>query len=173
MNVDPVLLWIVQVATGCLFLTSVLHKLGDWGGFRDTLSAYDVVPPRLLRIASIALVALEVLTGAGAVLGVDAAFVLAAALLGGYAAVMASSLMQGRHLLDCGCGGARQPVSWWLFARNVVLAVFVLLGTATPASRVLGVLDYASIAGGVAMLALIYAAANELLASQARLEEWV
>ena len=45
-----------------------------------------------------------------------------AALLLAYAAVMAINLVRGRRFIDCGCGGAAQPLSLGLVLRNVVLA---------------------------------------------------
>lgn len=70
------------------------------------------------------------------------------ALVGGgllviFAVAMAVNLRRGRGYIDCGCGHAqlRQPLSWMLVARNLVLATpllgFAALGPVLPGGMAL------------------------------------
>ena len=80
----------------------------------------------------------------------------------------AANLLRGRRALDCGCGARPQPLGEGLVVRNVVL-VAIALAAALPASgRALVALDAATIAGGAAALAALYAAADAALANGAR-----
>jgi hypothetical protein len=101
------------------------------------------------------------------------AFIGGAALLLAYAGVMTINLMRGRRFIDCGCGGATQPLSIGLVLRNVVLAVAAITALVPAPTRPLGWLDVVSMGAGVLVLGTLYAATNQLLAARARLEEWV
>ena len=63
---------------------------------------------------------------------------LAATLLAGYGVAMAISMLRGHYLMDCGCGGAPEPISWMLVARNAGLVALItpaatgLVASATP-----------------------------------------
>jgi len=107
-----------------LFLRAGVHKLGDRDRFRGILGAYAILPARTLTAAVFAIGVLELATailllvpmarGLGATL--------ASALLALYALAMASALVRGHYLIDCGCGESPETVSWLLVARNTVLA---------------------------------------------------
>jgi hypothetical protein len=111
-----------------LFLRAGLHKVEDGYRFQGVVEDYELMSERFVPSAASAIIALEFLTSlllivpmtraAGAAL---AAFVLVA-----YAAAIASNLVRGRRLVDCGCGEAPTPLSWFLVARNVALALAVL-----------------------------------------------
>ena len=90
-----------------------------------------------------------------------------------YAGVMTINLLRGRRFIDCGCGGATQPLSVGLVLRNVVLAIAAITALVPAPARPLGWLDVVSMAAGVLVLGALYAATNQLLAARARLEEWV
>ncbi len=173
MNVDPVIATIIRFALGWLFLAASAHKLRDMVDFRSILATYRVLPDGLVAVAAWLVVAMEVCIGIGMLWQFRAAYLGGAALLLAYAGVMTINLVRGRRFIDCGCGGATQPLSRGLGRRNLVLSVASLraLGRAPP--RPLGWIDIVSMIAGVLVLGTLYAATNQLLAARARLEEWV
>ena len=84
---------------------------------------------------------------------------------------VAVNLLRGRQVLDCGCGGlsGRQPISWWLVARNAVLtaALLVLL----PQAGGFAAIDLASAVAGTLAATLLYGAADQLLANRLRMRK--
>jgi hypothetical protein len=120
------------VFTALLFARALVHKLTDFTSFTGFVADYGLLPEGLVRPASMAVVAAE----AAVVLGLlvpgasPAASLLAAAVLLGYAGAIASAVRSGRRWVECGCGGAAQPVGWPLVARNGVLAAIALVGAA-------------------------------------------
>ena len=119
------------------------------------------------------MVALEVCIGLGMLWQLSVAYVGGAAMLLAYAGAMTINLVRGRRFIDCGCGGATQPLSVGLVMRNVVLAAAALIALVPAPARPLGWLDITSMIAGVLVLGALYAATNQLLAARARLEEWV
>src|SRR5512147_2676588 len=173
MSVDPVIAMILRFALGWLFLAAAAHKLKDMVDFRTVLATYRVLPQPVVAVAAWGVVVVEVCIGLGAMWQYPAAFVGAAAVLLGYAGVMGINLVRGRRFIDCGCGGATQPLSVGLVVRNVVLAMAALFALLPQAQRQIGWVDFVSMAAGVIVIAMLYAAVNQLLAARARLEEWV
>jgi len=173
MTIDPVIATIVQYALAWLFLAAAMYKLRDIADFRIVLATYRVMPDAFVAPAVGLVVAIEFAIGIGLLLQRRIAYAAAAAVLVGYATVIGLNLVRGRRLIDCGCGGAAQPLSVGLVVRNCVLAVLALFGLAPVAARVVGWIDVVTIVAGVAAAGALYAAANQLLAARARLEEWV
>jgi uncharacterized membrane protein YphA (DoxX/SURF4 family) len=173
MTLDPVIVLIARLALGWLFLFGALHKLREPGAFVRVLGAYRLVPERLLAATAWAVSIVEALVGIGALLQWAPAYWMALALLCGYAGAMAVNLARGRRFIDCGCGGDAQPISSGLIVRNAVLMAACGLALASAAPRALGWVDAVSVAAGVLACGLIYAAVNQVLAAQARFEEWV
>lgn len=166
---DPVLAVVARSAMALLFVVAALHKLRDRDAFRATLDAYALLPQALSAPLARAVPVLEI---AAAVLLVTpraaaAGGALAALLLGVYALAMGVNLLRGRRDLDCGCmgPGARSPVGPGLIVRNAVLiAVALVAGFAPLAARPLAWLDFVTVPLAVAVLAVLYAAAERLLA---------
>ncbi len=119
MSIDPVIATILRFALGWLFLAAAAHKLKDMIDFRTVLATYRVLPQSIVAVVAWCIVLVEICVGLGALWQYAAAFVGAAALLLGYAGVMAINLARGRRFIDCGCGGATQPLSVGLLLRNV------------------------------------------------------
>ncbi|MBD9527339.1 MauE/DoxX family redox-associated membrane protein [Paracoccus sp. PAR01] len=125
-----------------------LHKLTDFyrtvGAALDYGAAPEAWVPRLVRLLGI--------VEAGCVLALIVpasrpfAGMVAAILFAVYALLMARVLRQGRVQIDCGCGGAPQPISGLSLLRNGVLtgagvAVALLPVAATgPLGAILGLL---------------------------------
>ena len=173
MTVDPVIVGIVRFALGWLFLAAGALKLKDMTEFRSVLATYRVLPDRVVGAGAWCVVIVEMATGIGALWQYQAAYAGAVAVLLGYAGAMTINLARGRRFIDCGCGGAAQPLSIGLVLRNVALAGAAMTALVPATQRPLGWLDVVSMATGVLVLAMLYAAINELLAARARLEEWV
>jgi len=111
-----------------IFVRAAWHKLGEFTEFTGFVADYKVVPETLVQPVSMAIVAAEVLVVAlqfvpgGHMLGL----LLAVAMLSLYAGVMAINIRRGRTFIECGCGGAVQPLSWSLIMRNAVLVLVAL-----------------------------------------------
>lgn len=120
------------VFTALLFTRALVHKLSDVTAFSGFVADYGILPDRLVTPATYGLVAAEALVLAALVVPAlwPAGPVLAAAVLLGYAAAIAQAVRMGRRWIECGCGGAVQPVSWTLVGRNLALAALALLGAA-------------------------------------------
>jgi uncharacterized membrane protein YphA (DoxX/SURF4 family) len=173
MTIDPVIALIARLALGWLFVAAALQKLNDIGDFQVVLATYRVLPAALVGVAAWSIVGVELAVGIGALLQRVEAHVAAVALLLAYAAAMALNLARGRRDIDCGCGGAAQPLSPGLVVRNVLLALGAAIALLPGVARPLDGLDFVSVIAGTAVLAMLYAATNQLLAARARLEEWV
>lgn len=128
--------------TTLVFARAALHKLGDFTTFTGFVADYQVVPERQVAPVSMALAAAEVVVVAAAFLpGLQPlGMVVAIALYLLYAAVIGLNVARGRDRVECGCGGAAQPLSWTLVTRNFVLAAIAAIGLAGPISA-LGVAE--------------------------------
>jgi hypothetical protein len=173
MTVDPVIVLIAQFAIGWLFLFGALHKVRDLEQFKRVLMAYRLLPEAAITPAAWTVASTEVLLGFAALAQVQIAFVAGGAVLGVYALAMLVNLLRGRRFIDCGCGGDSQPITWGLIVRNSILIGVCGLALVEPVARSFAWIDLGSVAFGVIVCGLIYGAVNQLLAAQARLEEWV
>ncbi len=122
--------------TTLVFARAALHKLGDFTTFTGFVADYQVVPEKLVRPASMGLAIAEVAVVASAFIPALqlAGLGLAIGLYLLYAAVISVNVSRGRDRVECGCGGAAQPLSWTLVTRNLALAAIAGLGLAGPAS---------------------------------------
>lgn len=170
---EPIIVITLRTALALLFALAATHKLRDLPRFRAALAEYRLLPRGLVGIAAPALAGAELLTTA--LLAVSpaerpAAGPLAAlALLLLYGGAVAVNLARGRRDIDCGCAGpgAHRPLGGWLLVRNAALAAAALAAACPVASppRPLLWIDGLTVAGGVATLAMVYAAIERLLAN--------
>lgn len=157
-----------------LFVRAALHKLGDRYRFQGILADYGLLPEQTLGLAAAAIPVLEL--GASVLLilpsmrPVGAA--LAGILLSAYAIAMAISLLRGRYLIDCGCGGAPEPISWLLVARNGLLTALIVPTAARFAGSATGRLaeDAAALAMAV-LLILLWLVAEAVFSNSRRMNE--
>jgi hypothetical protein len=168
---DPTVVLIGRLTLSLLFGTAALHKLRDVASFRAALERYELLPPLWAVPAGAAVIAAEVGIAVGLLLppAAPVAALAAAALLVLYGAAIAANLARGRRDIDCGCSGParRQPISGWLVARNALLATLAV-GAAVPmGSRSLTWVDGITVVAGVVAAALLYVAADGLLATSA------
>lgn len=173
MSVDPVIVMIARFGVAWLFLAAALHKVRDSGDFRAVLAIYDVVPDRVVGAVAKLIIAVECVIAAGALAQYRPAYAGAAFVLFCYAGAIGVNLLRGRRFIDCGCGGAAQPLSAGLVVRNIVLSVGAFIALLPTLPRPLGWLDVLSVVAGGAVLGALYAATNQLLAARAQFEEWV
>jgi hypothetical protein len=160
-------------ALALILLSSAVAKLRARHDFALAVEAYELLPERLVPSFVLLYPVVELLAGLlllppatrpfGAVLG--AAVVVAAT--GG----VALNLLRGREVLDCGCGGlsGRQPISWWLVARNAVLTAALL--ALLPAAGGLAPIDLAGAIAGTLAAALLCGAADQLLVNCLRMRK--
>lgn len=170
LTLDPVFSWLLRLGVALLFAAAAGHKLRDLEAFRAALGDYRLLPARATSLAAFALIALELACAGGLVVSPRGGLA-AAALLALYTAAIGANLARGRREIDCGCFGpaARQPLSWGLVARNAGLIALALIAALPVAPRPLVWLDLTTIAAGLALAALLYAASNTLLAHAPRL----
>ena len=169
---DPVVGAIVRGSFALLFVTAGAHKLRAVPEFTGTLAGYRILPGAWVSPAARLLPLLECLIAAALLAppASAAASLAGAALLSGYAVAMALNLMRGRRQLDCGCLGPRGGViSPALVLRNLLLALILgAAGGLRSSSRSMDWLDVGTVLVAVCAAALLYAAANGLLAVATR-----
>lgn len=169
--IDPVVTLVVRGGLVVLFASAAAHKLRDRVAFAGILAAYRVVPPAAVPPAAVAVAVAEVAVAVALALGSALGPAGAVMLVATYSLAIGVNLLRGRRTIDCGCGalGARQPISEWLLARNALLAAAALALVPTPvAARPLAWVDWVSVAGGVAVAALVWTAAHGLAAAAHR-----
>lgn len=156
-----------------LWLLAATHKLTSLAAFRATVREYRIVPARAVGGAATTIVGLEMALGLGLLVPMvrSTSLIVSAALLAVYAAAVGINLQRGRRHIDCGCTapGREQPLSGWLVARNLALAVTALAGLLPMESRVLLWVDAISVGATVAVLAALYAALDRLISNSREL----
>jgi len=172
-EVDPAVSWTISVALAVVFGASAVIKFSDFDEFRAAVANYRIVPESF-SLPAAALIPIAETAGAVGIL-IPATRHAAAAvllfLLAIFTTAIIVNLMRGRLHVDCGCFGPvlRQPLSWWLPARNATLMTLAAIAIAPTAGRSMTPLDVATIAFGAAALVVLYLAANYLLANLPRL----
>jgi hypothetical protein len=157
-----------------LLVRAALHKLGDRYRFQGILADYGLLPEGSLSNAAF-FVPLVELTAAILLIMPSTrqtGAALAGTLLTGYAIVMAISLARGQYLVDCGCGGAPEPISWALVSRNIGLVAFIVptaTGLIIPTTPNLA-MDATSL-GIATLLLLLWMTAEAMLANARRINE--
>ena len=169
--VDPVLVWISRLVVALLFAAAGLSKLRRPAAFREAVAAYDLIPGRAVAPAAWTLAAAEVI-GAALLLwpaGRVAGAVLLGAMLLVFSAAVAISIGRGRTDIDCGCWlfGARQTAGQGrlgpsILARNGGLAMLVFAASLSAEGRLLGALDWLTVASGTAAAVGLFAIAVQL-----------
>ena len=175
---DPALAWTVRLVAACLLAVAAGSKMAALEPFVGVVRNYRLLPPALVRPAAYAIPPFELLIAATLLALPASAFPPAGAalLLLVFAGAMAVNIARGRSEIDCGCfvGFMRQRLSWTLVARNLALAVALLLAAVgSGGSRATGWLDGVTVAAGAGSLLLVWAIVGRLFgtAPRARLAE--
>ncbi len=117
------------VAVGMVFVLAGAAKLRHRELLAGVIANYRLLPAALVGPTALLLPPVELALGTALLLGGHWLAALGAmALLLIFAAAMAINIRRGRSQIDCGCGRSqlRQPLSWLLVGRNVVLAALLL-----------------------------------------------
>lgn len=116
---------VLRLILGAVFLVSGCMKLGHLEQFYEMAQAYKILSPGMTQLYAAWLPWLEILAGAGLILGLFIRFsaALTALLLLSFLIALGQALLRG-EAIDCGCflGGAKpEPVSWNLWFRDVLM----------------------------------------------------
>ncbi|MGA7869480.1 MAG: MauE/DoxX family redox-associated membrane protein [Candidatus Binatus sp.] len=170
---DPAVSWTISIALAVVFGASAVIKFEDFGEFRAAVANYRIVP----ESSAMPVAALVPVTETAGAVGIliprshQAAAALLLILLAIFTAAIVVNLMRGRLHVDCGCFGPaiRQPLSWWLPARNAILMALAAIAIVPADGRPMTPLDAATIVFGAATVVVLYLAANYLLANLPRM----
>lgn len=123
----------ITVFIALIFARAAVHKLTEFTEFTGFVNDYRLLGKRLVRPASMAIVAAEIAVVALQLVpgGQLPGLAIAAGMLVLYAVAMAFNIRRGRTHIECGCGGAVQPLSWALVVRNAVLVLLAGLAMLT------------------------------------------
>lgn len=156
-----VFVYALVLAFGALFISSMAHKTRDYGAFRRAIVDYRLMNAGLAPAISGLLISSEAacLILLGLIPGYG--LLLAAGLLGLYAAAMAINLLKGRRYIDCGCyapGTRRSTIHWGMVARNLAMAVTACAAAvfAQSAPAMTAWLDYITMLAGGGAIILLY-----------------
>jgi len=162
---------LASVATGlvCLVLArALLHKLTARAEFAASLAEYHILPARWSAAATVLIALLEGIAILAIVLPAwrPQGAVLAGVLFVSYSAAMAVNLLRGRDHIDCGCGGAGQPLSWFLVGRNLLLIAGCVCIVTCDMPAMLGVPECVAAAGLVPLLWLLLVLFDRILGNR-------
>lgn len=145
----------VAAFTALFFARAAWHKAWDFTAFTGFVEDYRLLPAPAVVPAAAAILGVEALLVASMILpGMrEAGLVLGAALVAGYGAAIAVNLARGHTRIECGCGGAAQPLSRALVIRNASLAALMLAGLAGADAALDGGGALAAIAAGAIVFA--------------------
>jgi hypothetical protein len=123
----------VCLVLGCVLVASAMLKLVDRQGTQSALATYGI--RRGAAVVWAAVVAAELVLGAGVGAGIAAAAYVAAALMAVFAVAQGVALARGRGGAPCACFGARGHVSGGSLARAVALAAAFAAAPSLPRSE--------------------------------------
>jgi hypothetical protein len=168
---DPIAVGTIVGALALVMLAAAWHKFSEPEVFAGSVSAYELLPRWLVVPVARLLPWVETGLAIGVLLPVTrpAALLALTGLLLGYAAAMAVNLLRGRRDIDCGCGGATQPLSWALVARNLLLCAAALVATRPTLERSMDWVDALTLVLGVLAFYALYLMADELLRQASRM----
>lgn len=166
---DPVMPLVVVLSLALLWIVAAVHKLRGFAVFLIILADYRLIPRRAIHACAVAVVAFELGLGFGLLIPAARSLALAgsALLLVTYAGAIALNVVRGRRFIDCGCMGpvGHQPLSGWLVARNLSLALLALAAMLPSQGRALVWFDAVTVVAAIGSAALLYIATNRLIAN--------
>jgi Methylamine utilisation protein MauE len=169
MQLDPLVILIASGVLVAVFVRAIWHKLSDFDVFKASFADYEILPPNLIAPAALILLLAEAALVAGLVIPLTrtAAAIGAILLLVLYGGAIAVNLRRGRYMIDCGCGGPGQGLSWFLVARNAILAVIATMAAAAPAARSISFSDALILGMSVITVWLLILATEQAAANDA------
>ena len=182
MELDAAIHDLISVFFTLLLLWTSVHKFSDRSQFVGILASYQLLPRSLLALFAPAIPLLELGLGLAWITGLQSEIVAltTATLLALYSSAIGINIVRGNTEIDCGCGlssskhkaAGYQKLSAGLLVRNGILILLSLCALLPGNNRILGLVDYASLAFACAVMFLIYAAFNQLLANKQLIESW-
>ena len=164
------------IGTGIVFVEAGLAKLRHRELVPGVVANYRLLPEAMVAPVAAALPIVELVLGLGLISsvltsgGLHLLALPAAVLFIMFAGAMAINIRRGRQAIDCGCGRSqlRQPLSWSLVVRNLMLAALVACHALPLAGdQALAPLDIAlAVVAGTALFGL-FALFNALAALSA------
>lgn len=165
--IDPTVGALAAGSLALLFASASWHKWRALRDFESVLLAYRLVPAPAAPVLMVVVPALELGIAAGLLVGAlrHGATFAGIALLLAYAIAIGINLGRDRRDLDCGCGARRdrRPIAPWMVVRNVLLALGLSLVLVPADPRPFEATDVLTVGGGIAILALVYVALDQLL----------
>ena len=166
------------IGSGIVFVEAGLAKMRHRDLLPGVVANYRLLPGALVAPVAAILPPVELGLGFGLIVSSMTGggplhwfAVPAAALFVVFAAAMAINIVRGRRMIDCGCGRSqlRQPLSWGLVVRNLVLAALVAIhaiGVAPGETVALADIALALVAGtAMFLITLLFNALAALAAS--------
>ncbi len=164
---DPTFGYMICIGIALLFATAAWHKLRSLEAFTEVFAAYRVLPEGRARRVAWLIPGLELAIAAALPWEMTRrwALVVAMGLLVAYAVALGLNLARGRRELDCGCGtiGSRRSIAGWMVWRNLALALIAAIAALPWVSRPLNGFDMLTIVCGLAAIAALYVAVDQLL----------
>jgi hypothetical protein len=169
MQIDPLVILIACGILICILVRAIWHKLSDYDVFKASFADYEILPPNLIAPAALILLLAEAVIVAGLVIPLTrpAAATGAVLLLVLYGGAIAVNLWRGRYMIDCGCGGPGQGLSWFLVGRNAILAVIAAMAAAAPVARGISLSDALILGMSVVTVWLLILATEQVAANDA------
>ena len=169
MPLDPLVILIACGVLIAVFVRAIWHKLSDFDVFKASFADYEILPSSLVAPTALILVLAEgaIVVGLVVPLTRTVAAIAALMLLVLYGGAIAVNLRRGRYTIDCGCGGSGQGLSWFLVARNAILAGIALMAAAAPVARDLSLTDGIVLALSVVTVWLLILASEQAAANDA------
>lgn len=155
----------VRIALAAIFCEAALHALRDRNGFAGIIQAYRILPERMAAAASWLVPAAEIFAALALLVWPAPGFGAGLALLAAFTAAIAINLHRGRNTIACGCGGASHGISLSIVVRNLVLLAALAGAALAPHAPPANPASWVAAAGSAAFLALLYFAANQLMAN--------
>jgi uncharacterized membrane protein YphA (DoxX/SURF4 family) len=120
---------LVKVALGAVFIWSGSAKLISPGAFADVISRYGLAPEAAVPFLAIGLPVVELLAGAGLVLGVRGSLAVIAGLLVMFVFVLWFGILKGLEI-DCGCFSMAEAAEHGSLERALLRDLVMVLGVA-------------------------------------------
>ena len=121
-KINPYLILLIRCLLGLVFLYASYDKILDPGKFARDIANYHIVPFGLENSIAIILPWLELLIGAGIILGIflDGSVVLSGSFLILFIFMIFQAMMRGFNI-ECGCGLKEgEMVGWSKILENIV-----------------------------------------------------
>lgn len=165
---DPAVDFFLRSSLTALWLVSAVEKLRRWPQFVRIVGEYRLLSVATAPWLAASALATELITALALLVPetARAGAATSAGLLLFYSALIARELASDRRQHGCGCLGraGERALHWGLVVRNLVLAAVATACLLPVAARAWTWLDTVTILAALPIAALLYAAADQLLA---------